>query len=289
MNFENDIRRHVLTHLPHEVADTPTLAAKGIGDLLSIYFNWLHRLVPARPRQIHRSRSLLANPLAADPVHRQGLDQLIEKIENGTDIAPHLSRGILCGFKPKDPTKPKALLKRPDLDLLLNDWGIHHLHISTKLDKDGFVERRPSHPPRPLLFGIFRPDAAYLIDLMQHGDWTHTHLLEGCGEGMARRGTRARAKGDSPKFSTVLERGSQAAPQRRHFCPIGERWQSRRSNRLHVARGNFDPNQIRGQPDFRVAKTIPGSAYRESRLCSRSVEAARPADTLQSRSSFHVF
>ena len=111
-------------------------------------------------------------------MHRQGLDQLIEKIENGTDIAPHLSRGILCGFKPKDPTKPKALLKRPDLDLLLNDWGIHHLHISTKLDKDGFVERRPSHPPRPLLFGIFRPDAAYLIDLMQHGDWTHTHLLE---------------------------------------------------------------------------------------------------------------
>ena len=62
--------------------------------------------------------------------------------------------------------------------LLLNDWGIHHLHITTKLDPDGFVERKRSKSPKPLLFAAFRPDDAYLIDLMQHGDWTHEHLVE---------------------------------------------------------------------------------------------------------------
>ncbi len=147
-------------------------------ELLAIYVNWLERLVPARPRQVHRSKALSENPLAVHPVNRPGFDQLIEKIKNGANILPHLSRGILHGFKGPDSTKPKALSKRRDLDLLLNDWGVHHLHIGTKLGPDGFVERKRSKPPKPILFAVFRPNDAYLIDLMQHGNWAHEHLVE---------------------------------------------------------------------------------------------------------------
>jgi hypothetical protein len=178
MNFEEDIRQHVLAHLPHAPGEKVTLASKRAVDLLIIYVNWLRRLVPARPRRVHRSKALIANQFA--PAHHAGLDQLVAKIETGVNITPHLSRGILEGFKPQDPAKPKALPRRRDLDLLLNDWGVHHLHLSTKLDKDGFVDRKRkrSDPPKLLLFAVFRSDDAYLIDLMQHGDWTRAHLLE---------------------------------------------------------------------------------------------------------------
>ena len=64
------------------------------------------------------------------------------------------------------------------LDMLLNDWGIHHLHISSVVEADGFV-KRDDH----LLLVSFKPDAAYLIDVMVHRDmtdhkWVRHHLLE---------------------------------------------------------------------------------------------------------------
>ncbi len=63
--------------------------------------------------------------------------------------------------------------QRADLDLMLNDWGVHHLHISTQVEADGFVKRDEA-----LLFVVFKPQAAYLIDIMNHGDWTRGRVLE---------------------------------------------------------------------------------------------------------------
>jgi hypothetical protein len=54
----------------------------------------------------------------------------------------------------------------------LNDWGIHHLHISSIIDADGFVKRGD-----PIIFAIFRRDAAYLIDMMRHGDWAKEAIV----------------------------------------------------------------------------------------------------------------
>jgi hypothetical protein len=56
---------------------------------------------------------------------------------------------------------------------MLNDWGVHHLHISTQVGVDGYVRRGG-----PLLFPVFRPQVAYLIDIMGHRDWTRHHVLE---------------------------------------------------------------------------------------------------------------
>jgi hypothetical protein len=54
----------------------------------------------------------------------------------------------------------------------VNDWGVHHLHISSVVQPDGFVTR-----DGPLLFMIFRPQVAYFIDVMTHKDWNSDHVL----------------------------------------------------------------------------------------------------------------
>jgi hypothetical protein len=141
-------------------------------DLMDIYVNWTHRFILPRPRRIHLSKALQENPLAADPANRQALDALIEKIRVGEILTPHLTDRVLRGYEPADPSKPKALSKRKDLDLLLNDWLIHHLHIGPTLKSNGFFGGDL------LLFAVFKPHDAYLIDLMGHKNWEHEHLIE---------------------------------------------------------------------------------------------------------------
>jgi hypothetical protein len=170
--FEEDIRRHVVADLPHDPAHTGELQAMPMRELLDIYVNWSHRFVPPRPRCIHQSKALQQNPIATDPAHRHALDALIEKIRVGDVLTPHLSDRVLRGCEPAHPAKPKALSKRKDLDLLLNDWLIHHLHIGPTLKSNGFLDGDV------LLFAVFKGDDAYLIDLMGHRNWEHEHLIE---------------------------------------------------------------------------------------------------------------
>jgi hypothetical protein len=56
---------------------------------------------------------------------------------------------------------------------LLNDWGIHHLHLSEVDRGDGFVVRTGD-----LLFAVFRRNDAYLLDILGHGGWTDESLVE---------------------------------------------------------------------------------------------------------------
>ncbi len=56
---------------------------------------------------------------------------------------------------------------------MLNDWGVHHLHISSQVEADGFVKRGG-----PLLFVAFRPDCAYFIDVFDHKSFHKERVLE---------------------------------------------------------------------------------------------------------------
>jgi hypothetical protein len=77
--------------------------------------------------------------------------------------------------------------------LLLNDWGVHHLHLSSIIEADGFVKR-----DRPLLFVSFTADAAYLIDIMKHGDWCRDHVLEVLAREWASAGVIYEMKAPAP-------------------------------------------------------------------------------------------
>jgi hypothetical protein len=132
---------------------------------LVVYHNWANRLVPSQPRTIRKSRAFEQNPLTAQ--RASDLALLIADIEQGKDLRKYLSRGIV-----RTPVKTPGG-RRPDIDLLLNDWGVHHLHISSLVEPDGFVKR-----DGPLLFVSFTAATAHLIDIMQHGDWCRDHVLE---------------------------------------------------------------------------------------------------------------
>lgn len=121
------------------------------------YFNLLKRLIPVRPRRVHESPTLTC----PDGV-RAGYEEVVRKVRAGEDLRPHLSRN---------------LEKRDFNDLLLNDWGIHHLHLGTEIEEDGFVKRT-----KHILFARFERDDAYLIDIKEHGPgadpWTDRQLLQ---------------------------------------------------------------------------------------------------------------
>ncbi len=170
MDFDIDIREQIFARLPRTPEVDAELSAMATRDLLTIYGYWLSRLVSPQPRQVHESKALLANPLAAETRYAPGLHQIISRVTNGEDITPHLSKRIRTGYQS---SSAPTLQRREDLDLMLSDWGIHHLHLSTEMDTDGFFVKRGG----PLLFAAFRPSDAYLIDIADHKSWTRADIV----------------------------------------------------------------------------------------------------------------
>jgi hypothetical protein len=140
-NFLEDVRLHYLEKLERLGA---TLIPKGRDDASGAcigYHNVLRKLIPARARRVHVAPGL-ADRLPADRHAR--LDEIIAECEAGVDLTPRLSR--------------KALVPLYN-DRLLNDWGIHHLHVGPAAAAHG----------GDLLFAMVRDDALYLLAWRAHG------------------------------------------------------------------------------------------------------------------------
>ena len=170
-DFDSDIRAAILRRLPVEGTDDELqkkLAEMPTPELVIRFRNWLARLVHPHPRQVNESKEFVASELARS--HDANLKILLEKIRAGFDLSPHLSKFVKHGY---ERTHKNDRNRRRDLDLLLNDWGIHHLHISNEIDRDGFVKRGG-----PLLFAIFTVTDCYVLDVLLHGEWANQRLVE---------------------------------------------------------------------------------------------------------------
>ncbi len=196
MDLREDIRNQVLTYLPYNKDDpaiSQELSVKPARELLGIYMNSINRMIHPHPRRVHLSKDLCANPMWNE--YQADAEALLNKIKAGEEIKPHLSKGIECVYAKGDPLNnvnsiaisghtlvgnfAKLNKNRTDLDLMLNQWGIHHLHISSVLDSEGFVRRDwQEGRDEPLLFAFFKSEDAYILDLGVHGDWANEHLLE---------------------------------------------------------------------------------------------------------------
>lgn len=117
------------------------------------YFNLMRKLIPITPRKVLKSKNFNC-PNEFIP----GLQNIINKLEKGQDLTPHLSR---------------QLINLEYNDGLLNDWKIHHLHLGMSVENDGFVQRTG-----PLLFGKFDDKNAYLINVMPHGSWEKKEMIQ---------------------------------------------------------------------------------------------------------------
>ncbi|KPZ27069.1 MULTISPECIES: hypothetical protein [Pseudomonas syringae group] len=122
------------------------------------YANFLRRNVTSQKRKVYISKYLQCPKEYETPYNL-----ILQKILIGELISPHLSRN----------------LKKPDYsDLFLNDWGIHHLHLSTEIEKDGFCKRTEF-----VLLVIFEKDFALVIDIRPHGSenptlWVQKNILD---------------------------------------------------------------------------------------------------------------
>lgn len=167
--IEDVVRAYVLQKMPP--VPSGELESKPFRELLHIYGNWRGRHPYARPRTVHRSQEMLSS--AEAQTFRPEIDELVRKMEAGEDLKPHLSRAVDIAFLS---TQERVALPRSqrerDLDRMLADWGIHHLHLSNVVEADGFVERGEE-----LLFALFGRDDAYLVGIYMHGDWLDEDLV----------------------------------------------------------------------------------------------------------------
>ncbi|WP_186320513.1 hypothetical protein [Fictibacillus phosphorivorans] len=116
------------------------------------YFNLHKRLVNPIKRKVMYSKEF-----SCPEDLKKGLRLVTDKIERGEDIRLHLS---------------KEIFNLDYNDYLLNDWGIHHIHLGTKLNKYGYIERTG-----PVLFVRFTDQFAYYINVMGHGSWGKQELV----------------------------------------------------------------------------------------------------------------
>jgi hypothetical protein len=167
IDFDRDIREAVLQALPHDPARTAELQAMSFSDLLVTYINWRNRLISPRCREICMSSEFQRTRYGS--IQRTpALEHIIEALKTGGDVTPHLSTRVTAGF---DVSASAKLNQRQDLDLLLNDWNVHHLHLSTTMQPNGFVKRTG-----PLLFAVVGSTKALLIDILDHKSWSREHI-----------------------------------------------------------------------------------------------------------------
>jgi hypothetical protein len=166
--LEKRLRRHALAELPKENGQTRELESLELRDLLTVYGNWRYRCPPSRPRRVHIARELEKEMKAGEAP--EALGPLIQKIKDGNALKPFLSRNVDVAVDRSEGTPHR---KREDLDLLLAEWGVHHLHLSEVIESNGFAART-----RDLLFVVFRPSDAYLIGVFPHGSWMKRSVAE---------------------------------------------------------------------------------------------------------------
>ena len=139
-------------------------------ELIRAYFGVCRRLVLPKPRRVLKSINF-----KCPAKHREALSRIERIVHDGGDLTPYLS------------TKIKSLDYN---DGLLNDWGIHHLHLGERTEPNGFVTRTG-----PLLYCRFEGKLAYFIAVLRHGSWAKQVLVNTIHENWPDLIDRYRARG----------------------------------------------------------------------------------------------
>lgn len=122
-------------------------------DVFISFFNRQKKKVQPVRREIYQSREFNCPDQFSNV-----LKNIIDCITTGGDITPYLSKRI-------------EWINYPDP--MLNDWGIHHLHLGDNTEGTGFIKRTG-----PLLFVKFTDKSAYLVNIYSHGSWAKQDIVE---------------------------------------------------------------------------------------------------------------
>ena len=131
------------------------------------FMNWQSRLVHPHPRQVNKSDGFDSQP--AVQANRLRVEALLTSIGRGDAVNAYLSHDAMEGYCIHPPDRKEG----PDFDLLLNEWGIHHLHIDPTPGKGGLKVRS-----KRLLYVIFGRGVAFVLAVAPHRAWTSRRLIE---------------------------------------------------------------------------------------------------------------
>ncbi|MCF5775741.1 hypothetical protein GIV40_01385 [Pseudomonas poae] len=116
------------------------------------YFNAAQRRITTTPRKV-----LVSDTFQCPAEHLRGWEQIKLSVIEGKDLNPHLS---------------KLIGKVEKTDLLLSDWGVHHLHLGTVLEGQYMARTGP------LLFARVTADIFYAINVYTHDDFADAEIVE---------------------------------------------------------------------------------------------------------------
>lgn len=154
-NFEADWIAHLRSHLATQGWPAIEIASLDDRDVRLRYFDAQRRRIAPRPRTIQ-----VADDFACPPGHKAGWEALQQKVREGGDINPHLSKGH------------SSLL---NADGLLAEWGVHHFHLGTTPDP-----KNPSYMSRtgPLLYALVSDQSLCAINIYAHQSFEDNGIVE---------------------------------------------------------------------------------------------------------------
>jgi hypothetical protein len=114
-----------IPRVPNTKASRSYMESKPTSWLISTFVTWRQRQVPAKPRRVSLwSGGITPSDFAAA---KPRLRVLLQKVEKGEDLAPHLS--YLVDTKGVILPGAGSTEKGKDLDTVLTRYGMYHFHI----------------------------------------------------------------------------------------------------------------------------------------------------------------
>lgn len=165
--LERITREHILGSIP--AGQAADLKKAPLHKLLITYGNWRSRFPAPVPRTVRVSGELASRLPTSQ--HKDAVAALGRIMEKGEPLDPYLSRRVATAHIPAN-ASAKDKKMRADLDRLLADWGVHHLHLGEH-HRGAFSARS-----KDLLFAAFTDADAYLIGVYAHGSWSDIGIAE---------------------------------------------------------------------------------------------------------------
>ena len=149
-------RRNLMRIMRHDILDAGY--SKDVfkdEDVFYLHSVLMKRIISTHPRDIKYANTFVS---PTDPNLSNGLEELKDKIRNGENINPYLSK-----------TLDNILF----FDGMLFDWGIYHFHLGSVTEGEKYSGRTGD-----ILYAFVTNETVYFLTIAGHGHWEDKELLE---------------------------------------------------------------------------------------------------------------
>jgi hypothetical protein len=159
------LKNRLIQELPFFPNDKQTLnelEGQSLNDVLIHYLHWKTRLVPSRQRKTQLSSDVTSDKRWKSL--KNDINSLFDKVRNGDDLFPHLSRKAhKNGYTPIPRKRDGKIDRWEDKDQILNTMGFHHFHLSMNIQSSGLSVRTDD-----VLFAHVTRDRFHAIGIFDH-------------------------------------------------------------------------------------------------------------------------